>query len=215
MYAIYKLSDNSKVSAFLWGDIMEIRKYTDAYQVDENGRTDQSTETEVEIHKDNDGNLFFIWNNEKIYFDNFEYMPINELVNKINNNEYVSVDDMLATFLKDTDNVGIVDYPSEYEMIIPGMGIGIVSGNRGKKPILCVPTEIDNYRKEDWHHKITITPENEELRRIYANETYYFLDLAGMLRSKKNIQLVNKNEYKLANPEKNKELCKKNKKKKK
>lgn len=201
MYAKYKLKNGQKISAFLWNDIIKgehFRDTTSCYSFTEEGSIDSSNEFDVNIKKDENEKLFFEFNGEKIKFEDFEFMTVDQLIEKLSLNEDKSAireDDFLATFLKDTDNVGVIDKLDEYDKFARCFGIGLTSSNSNKKECLCVPTER-RYEKYDWSYKVTLEAADEDIRVDYAYKSYYFSDLVSLIKDG-HIKLVNRNTYEL------------------
>ena len=93
----------------------------------------------------------------------------------------VSEHSLLATFLKETEKIGVIMDVEPFDTVVPGLGFGIKSGNK-RVPMLMVPVEHD-YKKAEWHYKIEFTPAKEENRSIVGYESFYFWDFCSMLCS--------------------------------
>jgi|GEM_PF-3083783 len=199
MYAKYKLKNGQKISVFLWSDIIkgeQFRDYTSCYPMIEEGNIDISNELNVYIKKDENEKLFFEFNGEKIKFEDFEFMTVDQLIEKLSLSEdksEVREDDFIATFLKDTDNVGLIDKLDEYDKFARCFGIGLTSSTGNTKECLCVPTER-RYEKYDWSYKVTLEAADEDKRIDYAYKNYYFSDLVSLIKDG-HIKLVNRNTY--------------------
>ncbi len=200
MYAKYKLKNGKLLSVYLTEDILNnnlLRTSTGAYELDENGFRSDSNEIEIYLKIDKSRNLFFEYEGEKIYFKDYEYMTTDQLIEYIDSCDEkwkIFDDDVLATFLKDTDNVGLICELNEYDgFALFVLGIGMTSSNGNKRETLCIPTE-KRYEKANWGYKITIEAADENLRSFYAGETYYFSDFVSSIK-RGNIKLVNLKTY--------------------
>ena len=205
MYAKYKLSNGEILCVYLTENILNNENYsasTVAYALTKEGFRDDTNEIKLYVKKNRNGELFFEYKNEKILFKNFDYMTIDQLIENLSLDESkyrINNDDILATFLKDTDNIGLICELAEYDTFFAFVfGIRMTDQQHGEKiECLCIPTEKE-YKKDEWKYKITIEAEDEELRNYCAEETYYFSDFVSHI-IRGNIKLVNRNNYKLTN----------------
>ena len=208
MYAVYTFHNDRKVRLFLWDDILEgknLRTSTEG-QVMQNDGKYNSKDISFPIKKDKEGKFFFEFGTEKKSIDNFDYMSVNELITRMRVSDEkrpVTQEEIWATFMKNTDNVGLLLKVSPLDKFALSFGIGLYSPNAEKDPImLCVPTE-KRYNKSNWSYKITFEVADEQLRDSYASKDFYFSDLVSLLYVKGNehgdynytCELVNKNEY--------------------
>ena len=137
----------------------------------------------------------FCHNNELIHINDFLCYPLDEIIDRLDlaakagDRWYVTDNQILATFLKEADKIGVEMEVSAFDMIIPELGFGIKSDKRVKT--IMVPTE-DGYSKDYWHYKIRFAPANKELEPVVGTEALYFSDLCSLLVSGK-AKLVNLN----------------------
>ena len=208
MYAVYTFRNNRKVRLFLWNDILEgkdFRTSTEGQVMQQDGKYN-SRDISFPIKKDKEGKFFFEFGTEKKYIDDFDYMTVKELITKMkisDDTRPVTQEEIWATLMKDTDNVGMLLKVSPLDKFALSFGIGLYSPNVEKDPVmLCVPTE-KKYNKSSWSYKITFEVADEQLRDSYASKDFYFSDLVSLLyvEGKKHddynytSELVNKNEY--------------------
>ena len=181
MRATYVLSTGKEIEIFLWEDFLKNENWRGFAEVTPIYKNTRGRECKKRLYNSNKG-LYIIWDGEEVYLCDYKYMPVEELCIALeNHNEnYVFNDTVLATFLKDTENVGIVIPMKAYDTVIPQLGFGIV-GER-EYEVLCVPTE-HRYEKERWHYKITLECECEELRKFIPSKSYYFNDFVSFLRT--------------------------------
>jgi hypothetical protein len=103
----------------------------------------------------------------------------------------ISNDEILATFIKNADDIGlIVDLPL-YTLKTP---FGISFTGSDTIPVLCVLSE-NRWQKNDWHYKITVMPDNPVYNECVANRDFYFSDLCDFLKAGY-ATLVNLKEFK-------------------
>lgn len=201
MTGTFTLSDGNIIQAFLWQDLLEgetYRKYIEIRKKNKDGKW-SSKESKLPVRKDKEtGGVFFNYNGEKLYCNNFNFMTVDQLIEKVNegleSNDrwHVRDDEILATFLKDTENLGFVTKLPVYDVIIPCMGLGLTSDK--KVDVMCVPRVDGRYPKNNWGYKITLEAENKELHESVASETYYMCDLCSSIKSGY-VKVVNRNAY--------------------
>ncbi len=199
METIYTLNNGKKV-------LVSWKEYTQPgdifaryHELREDGSYCNPTSRRIKLQKERKTNrIYFVMNGEKKYVDEFDYDPVDTLIERINNSK--STDDLkdceiLATFLKDTDNVGLILQLVACSWILEdGQLIPLCPKHVYSDPMLCVPTER-NYKKRNWYEAITLEPENRELRNRFLEDNYLFKDFCLQLRDGI-IKLVNKNKYK-------------------
>ncbi len=208
MYAIYTFHNNRKVRLFLWDDILEGKNFRTSTegQVMQNDGKYNNRDISFPIKQDKEGKFFFELGTEKKYIDDFDYMTVNELITRMKISDEkrpVTQEEIWATFMKDTENVGMLLKVSPLDRFLLSFGIGLYSSNADKDPVmLCVPTE-KKHKKSNWSYKITFEVADEQLRDSYASKDFYFSDLVSLLYVEGNkhdsynyiCELVNKNEY--------------------
>lgn len=147
----------------------------------------------------------FTYNGETFHIHDFYFTPLDELIKKVNDSVEkkdrwgVYQEEALPTLMKEADKVGFVMEVNLMDTIIPSMGIGIKSSNGPRATVLMVPFE-DRWKKEDWHYKVEMRAENEQIRPIVGRETMYFSDLWSTIMMGKWIKLVNREEYRKTHP---------------
>ena len=185
MTAYYTTKNGVRLFVFMWTDFFKNETWREVAEVVpiENGKYGDTYKKELFV---DERGIHIFWDGEPIYLNEFEYNTVAEMAQRLE--ECVAKDDrwlvfddeILATFLKDTENVGlIIDLP-QYDMVIPAMGIGLVGDNTQR--VLCIPTE-QRYRKQDWHYKFTAECECEDLRRIIPSRHFYFSDFCSFLKT--------------------------------
>ena len=164
MRATYTLNDGyTKLEIYLYQDILSgnnIRQFIDF--------ENQKGETvEKEIYKDHYG-LYIIYNDQRIYLNDYEYLSAEKLIEFIESKRvYVYDDTILATLLKESDKL-LVYYPVIY-----------TAGYNIDKLIPCEFTETNVYKRHEWGSKITISPIDEDHQR---HKTVYFSDFCKNIR---------------------------------
>lgn len=199
MTAKYTFKNNGNcLKIFLWSDIMEgeiYRKYIEVehiYAGQNKGRVSQK-----ELFKDNYG-IYILWNKKKVYLNDFDYEPIDRLVKRIEDGVAkqdrwaVFEDEILATFLKENDKVGIIYNAPVIDTYMPMMGL-VMYGDK-TTPTLCVLSEKE-YKKSSWSYKVTLKPENIEACKRIISQNFYTSDLWSMIMSGI-IKIVNIDKYK-------------------
>lgn len=213
MNAKYTINENCRLEIFLWSDVMEGKTYREFIEVTPIYGDKRGRKCNKRLQKDEIG-IYIIWNDNKIYLDQFNYMPLEVLISKINEGKekndrwFVWDDDILATFLKETNKIGVVLDMQAYDMVCPQLGIGFV-GER-EYSVLCVPTE-KQYDKNSWHYKFTLECECEELRKYIPYRHFYFSDFCSLVKSG-HVNIVVKEDFKKNMIEKYKEQEKEEKK---
>lgn len=206
MQGIYKLKNGEKIAVFLCRDILEnnmCRSKTHYNKVLPSGYHSQKS-SELNIKKDyQNSKLYFVINGEKIYFEDFEFTPAAELVEKISNRadkNAVRQDEILATLIKDGDNIEVVFSLDEKEIILPDFLMALINPDN-KKEVLCVFSE-KRYKKYEWAYKIGVEAKDPLIRMFcYPGGTYYIEDFCSLVMEG-HIKLINKGTY--IEPEKEK-----------
>lgn len=136
---------------------------------------------------------------EKINVEEYDHMPLEELLDKVEECQRkddrwaIRQDDALATIMKESDRIGFVMEVNCFDTIVPGLGFGFKS-DRIKMEALMIPFE-DRWKKNDWHYKIELMAEEEEVRPLVGRETMYFSDLWSSVMTGKWIRIVDRNKY--------------------
>lgn len=193
----YTLSNGEQISCFFWPDFFENddwRQFADISLIIDGHKGD---EVKVPLQRDDNG-LFIVWNNEKVYLNNFDYEPVEVMAKRIqegvdaNDRWMVWDDEIWATCVKDSDNIAFVMDMPAYDMVMKKFGIGIVGDN--EMTVLCIPTER-GYTKDRWHYKITVECDCEQLRHYIASRNFYFSDFCSLMKSG-HIKMVHRDQFK-------------------
>ena len=116
------------------------------------------------IRRDESGKLFFTWNRERVYTDDFMALMPSELVEKIKaKDRNVFGDTLCQTLLKyGIDSLHVVintdTVPVEYKF------------------------QEEYLRRPKDYYRLKLVPANEEEYDIYPKKDYYVYDLVGLLK---------------------------------
>lgn len=202
MNTYYTLNNGTRLEVFMWDDFFDNDTWRGFAEVTQlfDGKIyggNRGKECKKKLFKDDKG-IYIVWDSQKVYLNDFDYQPVSVMAKLVaecvekNDRWLVSDDEILATFLKDTDNVGVViDLPA-YDMVCGSLGFGIVGDN--EQTVLCVPTERQ-YSKKNWHYKVTMECDLEPLRQYIPSRHFYFSDFCSFLKSG-HAKLVERNEFK-------------------
>lgn len=180
----YTLDDNTCLNIFLWTDVMGGETYRKVIEVIPIYNGKPGRKCNKELKKDDKG-VYILWNDKPVYLNDYDYYTAEQLIDKLeevkgNIDVFLSDSDICATFMKETDKIGIVlDMPA-FDIRVPELGIGFTGGKRYST--LVIPTE-KQYKKSEWFYKVTLECENPELRKYIPYNILYFSDLASFLRS--------------------------------
>ena len=202
MNTYYTLNNGTRLEVFMWDDFFDNDTWRGFAEVTQlfDGKIyggNRGKECKKKLFKDDKG-IYIVWDSQKVYLNDFDYQPVSVMAKLVaecvekNDRWLVSDDEILATFLRDTENVGVViDLPA-YDMVCASLGFGIVGDN--EQTVLCVPTERQ-YSKKNWHYKVTMECDLEPLRQYIPSRHFYFSDFCSLLKSG-NAKLVERNEFK-------------------
>ena len=174
------------ISVFMWEDFLDnedYRKVAHVRVVKDGYLSDK--EIRKTLFKDEEG-LYIFWNRKKVYLNNFDYLPYEKLIEKVekgielNDRWYVWDDEIWATFMKEFEKVSIISDMPMYEALIPQMGIGMVGDKT--VPVVCRLDE-KQYPRNRMSYKLTLACKDDSLRGIVASQSYYFSDFCSMLKS--------------------------------
>lgn len=130
----------------------------------------------VMLCKDLDnGHYYFVIDGQKIYVSEYEYLEIEDLISKIQNGEYVSLDIFVSSLIKNADKIAFIEQRWVPDLIFPALGVRSYSGDYKFKNVICVPIE-ENYDREHWSYKIETVPVNDEEKLIYGKDNHYICD---------------------------------------
>ena len=193
----YTLSNGEQICCFFWPEFFENDAWRGSVSVTPAKNYKESTTVQVPIACD-DGGIYFIYHDEKIYLNNFDYEPVEVMAKRIQagvdarDKWLVWDDEIWATFIKDSENLAfVIDMPT-YDMVMQQFGIGITGDD--EVTVLCVPTE-KVYTKDRWHYKITVECDNEQLRHFVSSRNFYFSDFCSLLKAG-HIKMVHRDQFK-------------------
>lgn len=196
MYTYYSISPTTKLQVFMYSDLLDSKLLHRDIEVTAIYNTKLGKPCNKKLFWDNN-EVYIIWNRKRIYLNQFDYDTVDIMSEKIdnyinNNGKYISDDEICATFLKDTDNLGLIVELPIYESAILPLGIKF-TGNTTHK-VLCVPTE-KQYKKNNWYYKFTVECENSKYRELVPSHHFYFSDFCSLLKSGQ-AKMVNKDNFK-------------------
>lgn len=212
MYTYYSISPTTKLQVFMYSDLLDSKLLHRDIEVTAIYNTKLGKPCNKKLFWDNN-EVYIIWNRKRIYLNQFDYDTVDIMSEKIdnyinNNGKYISDDEICATFLKDTDNLGLIVELPIYESAILPLGIKF-TGNTTHK-VLCVPTE-KQYKKNNWYYKFTVECENTKYRDLFPSHHFYFSDFCSLLKSG-HVKMVNRDAFKKIMLQKNSERIKREKK---
>ena len=132
-------------------DIMEII-------VDANDKS----KNQVVVANPFDENSYFRYNGELIRANDYNALTVNKVCDRLNKKQDIGFYDLLHTFTKYDDMIGVV---KQYKVRIQGEQFKIIC--------LLVPYE-GLHSKEDWAYKIDFKPYNTRLSQVIKPEELYF-----------------------------------------
>lgn len=174
----YKLKNGCHIKIFDY-DILEEqaenhekswKKMVSGYLTDTNDE-DMEIDFSSPVLKEAD-RFYFMSFGHKIYFDEYEYLSLEELIKKLETEEYVSSDVILPSLIKNADNVAFIESRRVPDMVWNDLGIRSYSGKDEYMGIVCQPTE-EYYKRYNWAYKIQTIPVDEEEKQIFGKESYY------------------------------------------
>ncbi len=201
MNTYYSLGNGKRLEIFMWDDFFENdiwRGTADVVILD--GPIyggERSKEFKKTLFKDENG-IYILWDDDKIYLNDFDYDSVEVMASRLaecvekNDRWLVSDDEIIATLIKDTENVGLVADMPVFDMVAASLGFGFLGEH--EQTVLCVPTERQ-YSKHSWKYKFTLECECESLRKYIPSRHVYASDFCDMLKEG-HAKLVVKNEFK-------------------
>ena len=196
MNTYYNTANGTRLEVFMWSDFFDNNDWRGVAEVTPIYGTKRGKECKKNLHKDTRG-LYIIWDRQKIYLNDFHYDSASVMAKKIaecvekKDRWIVSDDEICATFMKDTKNIGLIIDMPVYNMVIKELGIGIVGDN--ECTALCVPTE-KVYSKNQWYYKFTAECDCVKLREIIPSHNFYMSDFCSLLKTG-HVKMVDKNKY--------------------
>lgn len=196
MNTYYNTANGTRLEVFMWGEFFDNHDFRKVAEVTPIYGNVRGKECKKNLHKDERG-LYIIWDRNKVYLNDFHYDSASVMSKRIaeciekKDRWLVSDDEICATFMKDTANIGlIIDMPA-YDIVSKQLGFGLVGDN--ECTTLCVPTE-KMYKKKDWFYKFTAECDCIKLREVIPYKHFYMSDFCSLLKSG-HVKLVDKNEY--------------------
>lgn len=179
MYSIYKLKNGKILSFFtceffkscLLNNSKHIVKKLEGREIDLDGRYITNL-FHVDLLKDDNG-FYFIYDDEKVYVNDYIYLSVKELINKIRY-ENINIYEFISTLIREGDNVIVVEK-------IPRINDDL-SGNINIKEVPCKLVD-DKYKESLWLHHIEMIPIDEKERKIYGKSKYYVADLYFFIKT--------------------------------
>ena len=195
MNTIYTLENGKKITVFMWDDFLQnetYRQVADVHTLTPDGHSNRR-EIHKKLFKDDHG-VYIVWDSKKVYLNDFDALSVDALISKIQSTidserwwPFYS-DEIWATFMRHSDEIGIIADVRVYDMIVPGLGIAFT----GDKTIetVCVPFFDERYDRENLSYKIQFKCAIPAMQSIVSKETMYFSDFCSSIMSGR-IKLVN------------------------
>jgi hypothetical protein len=196
MNTYYNTANGTRLEVFMWGEFFDNNDWRKTADVTPIYNGKRGKECKKNLHKDEHG-LYIMWDKQKIYLNDFHYDSASVMARKIEecvekkDRWLVSDDEITATFMKDTKNIGLIIDMPVYDMVMKNLGFGIVGDN--ECTTLCIPTE-KQYNKNQWYYKFTAECDCVKLREIIPSRNFYMSDFCSLLKSG-HVKMVDKNEY--------------------
>lgn len=135
-------------------------------------------EQECLIQNDKQGK-FFIWNNNKIYLDNFKKISIQSIKDKLAKDEWITESELLQAILTE----GVENVHFEIPMMkVDGRFMGLCVGDPNKNIATVCHIEEEFNRMVSDAYKVKLVPDNYD-GTTPKREDYYTSDLVSALRS--------------------------------
>lgn len=161
------------------------------------GTDEDYREKEERIQKDQNGKLYFCYNGEKIFVENFEAYTPEGLIKNLNE---VYAEDLCHTLIKyGMDSLRVMMKVKKLDIVDMGAfgRVAFSTSSNFDDPENYTWIEY-KFVKEYLHnpedcYKLRLRPANEEDQGVYPSEDYYVRDLIGLLKAcKDNFQLTEK-----------------------
>ena len=171
MYTNY-LVENEKVLSLFTYDLFysELFKgnkadYLEGFVADKNGK---HLEEKVKVYINNDENgKYFIYNGNKIYVHNYNYLSLDELINKMHK-EDISFDEFVETMINDGQNAIIIE-----RLPVKGKISNVKPYNYKPEMVEVRCKLVDDKLKEClWYNNIKTIPIDENEEKIYGELDY-------------------------------------------
>lgn len=163
----YYMCGKEKIRVFVWGDDLPHATVS----VEDRKKKKSFDRT---IREDENGK-FFTWNKMKIYLKDWCRSSMKELQASIDNDEFVSSDDLVRAILSDgIENV-------RFEVPMPTRcGLFFVTNNKTKKVVCKIDENVYHYKVAN-NYKISLVPEQED-DEVSPYENYYTSDLISLIK---------------------------------
>ena len=130
------------------------------------------------IREDEHGK-FFTWNRNKIYLSNWIKTSMEELKQKIDNDEWVTSDELCQAIL--TDGVENVRFIVPMDVVTARLSDYLcIADSSKRKNTLCKIDERCN-REVEWDYKIVLVPVYPD-DEVVGEEVYYTSDLIDLIK---------------------------------
>lgn len=190
MEVVYTLENGIKLSANISMEYLEETKNLKDIKIFRIKHNKKCKPFTKKIFSDTLGN-YFVYNNQAIYLKNFDYVPAEKMVEKINkmadSNEYkLSIhafnilNELLATLIKEADNIAFICNLYPICATIPGKKNTF--GGKDKLQVLCKLSD-KYYSSRFWEYKVSLVPTNAKYIHYFRKREFYFLDFCEMLLS--------------------------------
>lgn len=175
---LLKDEENNKFGIVSWGFIDK--------------KTDRYHEINKKVHKDANGDLFFMYRKEKVLFKDFLAYTPEELVKRIKlGDKTVSSEELCCTLMRyGIDSIRVLQRKKPMDVFnIGGVRVSLdVTSNLDDKStwnmIEYKFSEYDIFKLSD-NYKIGLVPASEKDKEIYSSRDYYISDLIGLLCNRK------------------------------
>lgn len=175
MVARYTINTNSYIEIFLWDDFFMSegccyrRAEVVPYYHNQPGRMARKN-----VMYGDDLQPYIMWNGKKVFLNNFDYVPVSELIEMIEKKEYISADTLLATLIRDKSS-------AIYSEVI-NSGVSFYGrrmlGLKDTQYIKSVPLNPKPYNTS-----VSFFPDDADIASYSSVKSYYVTDLVQLLRS--------------------------------
>lgn len=177
MYTIYNI-ENKKLllqtfTFFREENFNKVQtNFLEGYELDNSGKI-ISSKLRIYINKDEKG-YFFRYKTIKKYIHDYNYMTIDELIEKMKKEE-ITIEEFIATLIKEgnkaviVENLPLIDKIDE--TITPEM-----------QQVGCKIVD-DKNKETKWYYKIATTPLDEEHQKEYGIQEYHISDLYSLIKN--------------------------------
>ena len=174
----YKLKNGCHVKIFDY-DILEAQaeKHEKYWRESVSGYLTDNHDEDTEINflapvlKEND-KFYFMAYGQKIYFDDYECLSLEELNEKLENKQYVSNDVILASLIKNADKVAFIETRRVPNVVYVDLDVRSYPSEDKYREVICEPME-KYYKRYNWAYKIQTIPVDEEEKQVFGSETRY------------------------------------------